>query len=247
MSSNPAYISDRALEHRASNLLREFFGHALFDCPIPVEDIVEKHLRLQLDFDDLTPRLISDEDRRLIEAATGKAPKILAATFIRDRSIFVDESLDPVEHPEMQGRYRLSVAHEIGHWELHRPSEADPAQGVLFETPEDRPLVLCRADRSRDSIERQATKFGAFLLMPKEVVLERWLQELGDLNPRTFQLSDLGGKAALESQMNDIARPFAVFFGTSVQATRIRLQEMRLLSIQAELELSWRLEDDALG
>ena len=27
----------------------------------------------------------------------------------------------PDEHPEMEGRFRFSVGHEIGHWDLHRP------------------------------------------------------------------------------------------------------------------------------
>ncbi|MBK8008612.1 MAG: ImmA/IrrE family metallo-endopeptidase [Rhizobiales bacterium] len=34
----------------------------------------------------------------------------------------IDDSLDPEENPSMLGRYRFTLAHEIGHWRLHRHS-----------------------------------------------------------------------------------------------------------------------------
>jgi hypothetical protein len=38
---------------------------------------------------------------------------ILAALKIEDRAILVDESLDPEANPATEGRYLLSIAHEI--------------------------------------------------------------------------------------------------------------------------------------
>ena len=46
-----------------------------------------------------------------------------------ERRIVIDESLDPEENPSMEGRYRFTLAHEVGHWRLHRHLFAkDPAQ-----------------------------------------------------------------------------------------------------------------------
>ena len=83
--------------------------------PIPIEDIVEKHLKLGIEFDD-THRLFGvprEPDRA--------DPDILGAIFFDESRIVIDESLDPEEHPFREGRYRFTLAHEGGgHWRLHR-------------------------------------------------------------------------------------------------------------------------------
>ncbi len=44
----------------------------------------------------------------------------------------IDESLDPKKNPAKEGRYRFTLAHEGGHWRLHRHLFAkDPAQASL--------------------------------------------------------------------------------------------------------------------
>ena len=76
--------------------------------PIPIEDIVEKHLKLGFEFDDMhqlfgVPR-----------SGLGFEPDILGAIFFDERRIVIDESLDPEENPSMEGRYRFTLAHEGG-------------------------------------------------------------------------------------------------------------------------------------
>ena len=88
--------------------------------PVPVEEYPRKHLKLTLDFDDLHEKLGIPRD--------GEEPEVLGALWAERGEVFIDESLDPDEHPEREGRYRFTLAHEIGHWCLHKNYLASPAQ-----------------------------------------------------------------------------------------------------------------------
>ena len=113
--------------------------------PIPIEDIVEKHLKLGIEFDDM--------HRLLRRAASGLGldPDILGAICFDERRIVIDESLDPEENPSKEGRYRFTLAHEGGgHWRLHRHLFAkDPAQASLFDEPA-APSVVCRSSQAKE-------------------------------------------------------------------------------------------------
>jgi len=63
----------------------------------------------------------------------------------------IDESLDRVENPNKEGRYRFTLAHEGGgHWRLHRRLFAkDPAQVSLFNEPAP-PSVVCRSSQAKE-------------------------------------------------------------------------------------------------
>jgi hypothetical protein len=62
-----------------------------------------------------------------------------------ERRVRVDSSLDPAEFPAKEGRYRFTVGHEVGHWQLHRHLFlANACQDSLFEAPSE-PSVVCRA------------------------------------------------------------------------------------------------------
>jgi hypothetical protein len=45
-------------------------------------------------------------------------PDTLGAIFLDngERLIKIDQSLDPETHPEKQGRFNFTLAHECGHW-----------------------------------------------------------------------------------------------------------------------------------
>ena len=64
--------------------------------PIPVEEILESHLELKFGFANLSEKL--------------NTPGVLGATWVLDRKVLIDETLDPVEHPRNEGRYRFTVA-----------------------------------------------------------------------------------------------------------------------------------------
>jgi len=122
------YLPDEAIERDAAALLAEYSQkrRVTITPPIPIEDIVEKHLKLRIEFDDMHAR------QNVPRPASGDT-MILGALY-GDGSIFIDESLDPEDNPTREGRYRFTVAHEGGgHWRLHRHLFGkDAAQVSLF-------------------------------------------------------------------------------------------------------------------
>lgn len=70
----------------------------------------------------------------------------------------------------MEGRYRFTLGHEAGHWQLHRQLlRAARDQGVLFgDAPQ--PTVICRTSQAKRPIELQADRFSAAVLMPRALV-----------------------------------------------------------------------------
>ena len=87
------FLPKSTIEREAERLSVEFFrrlGRPI-QAPIVVEDILEGHLGLSLDFDDL-------------ETVLG-VPDVLGALWVNRRGVFIDERLDPVAHPDQEGRY----------------------------------------------------------------------------------------------------------------------------------------------
>src|SRR5690606_23769397 len=76
----------------------------------------------------------------------------------------IDSSLEGNE-----GRFCFTLAHETGHWVLHRPLiEMEKVTVPLFSrepSAKATPAIICR-DGQRDPAEIQADKFAALLLMP---------------------------------------------------------------------------------
>ena len=108
------FLSENDIERAATSLLIEFGDlrkGGSIKPPVPVEKILEKHLKLTLDFDDL--------HKRLGIPRSGEEPEVLGALWA-DGEVFIDESLDPDKYPELESRYRFTLAHEIGHWCLHK-------------------------------------------------------------------------------------------------------------------------------
>ena len=130
MTLRVPYMPDEAIERDAEALLTQY-AHArgvAMKAPIPIEEIVEKHLKLRVEFDDL---------HRLLDvprSGLGLDPDIFGAIWLDSGRIVIDESLDPEERPAMEGRYRFTLAHEGGgHWRLHRGLfRSDRNQEALF-------------------------------------------------------------------------------------------------------------------
>jgi hypothetical protein len=107
MSIPVPYLSDEVIERDAAALLAEYARArgVTVRPPIPIEDIVEKHLKLRVEFDD-THKLFGIPRDPECDA------DILGAIFFDEARIVIDESLDPEENPAMEGRYRFTLAHE---------------------------------------------------------------------------------------------------------------------------------------
>jgi hypothetical protein len=249
MSKFVPYLAEEVIERDAEALLAEFSSarNVVIAPPIPIEDIVEKHLKLGIEFDD-THRLFGVPRSGL---DLGQGPDILGAIFFDDRRIVIDESLDPDENPLMEGRFRFTLGHEGGgHWRLHRHLFAkDPAQAALFGGPA-APSVVCRSSQAKERVELQADLYGACLLMPRKLVFDAWRKEFGTYEPFIFDAAK-HASAAIRPRWNGprmigeilrvitepehtyvfdlIARKFAPTFRVSPIAMRIRLEKLGLL------------------
>jgi hypothetical protein len=153
MSKPVPYLADEAIERDAAALLAEYAQArgVTVKPPIPIEDIVEKHLKIGIEFDD-THRLFGVPCSGL-----GLEPDILGAMFFDEARIVIDESLDPEENPAKEGRFRFTLAHEGGgHWRLHRHLfTKDPTQAALFGGSA-APSIVCRSSQAKERVEWQA-------------------------------------------------------------------------------------------
>lgn len=243
MTKFVSYVPDEAIEKDAQALLAEY-AHArgvTIEGPIAIDDIIEKHLKIGIEFDD-THRLFG-----VPRSGIGFDPDILGAIFFDQKRIVIDESLDPDENPAKEGRYRYTAAHEVGHWRLHRGLFGkDPAQGSLLEDASP-PSVICRTSQAKARIELQADLYASCVLMPRKLVLAAWDDAFPDRKPRVlkpttpidhsfveFSRQTYVTPARMEAETDDqaldrFAMPFAKKFLVSPIAMRIRLEKLGLL------------------
>jgi hypothetical protein len=244
MTMKVPYLHEEQIERDAAALLVEFAQARgiVIAPPIPIEDIVEKHLKLGIEFDDM--HRLFDHPR----SAFGLDPDILGAIWFDDRRIVIDESLDPEENPSREGRYRFTLAHEGGgHWRLHRRLFAkDPGQVSLFNGPTS-PSVVCRSSQAKEPVEWQADFYASCLLMPRKLVMAAWDEMFPDRKPRVLQpatpiehpfveidrlrRSSSGSyfTGSDDLVLEHFVKPFADRFLVSAIAMRIRLEKLGLL------------------
>ena len=236
------YLSEEVIEGDAVALLAEYeqARGVIIVPPVPIEDIIEKHLKLGIEFDD-THKLFG------IPRTSARDADILGAIFFDERRIVVDESLDSEKRTRVEGRYRFTLAHEGGgHWRLHRHLFAkDPMQAVLFDGPVS-PSVICRSSESKKPVEWQADFYASCLLMPRNLVFQAWQERFGNSNARILRpkyplclpANASDEMAAMfhslnqrqdDEEMNRYVLPFAKKFLVSMVAMRIRLERLGLL------------------
>jgi len=222
------YLPEKVLEEHANVLLDEWRQkQGDVSLPIPLDDLVELHLGLTYEVEDLQSRF-------------GTAD-ILGAIWFNDGSIRINSSLDPHHHPAMLGRFNFTLAHEIGHWRLHRQHlRNDPNAATLFE-PNSDPAFVCRDNDSKPE-EWQANYFAGCLLMPRRMVRDVWLDWRGDDEPVSVTELDIGAyhetrKRNEETAMEQFCKPLAKRFAVSSQAMRIRLQALEMLVKEKEPRL----------
>jgi len=208
------------LDHAAAELLRRYsaWKGAPARPPIDVDEIVEGLLELDFDVVDLREVL--------------GMPDVLGATWLDDGRICIDESLEGKE-----GRFAFTVAHEIGHWQLHRPIiEMDKVTLPLFaakpgDTPT--PAIVCRAREHKAPAEWQADQFAARLLMPASDVRAVMRALHGD-DPATVRGLEASRKAGqLDVQLRGVADGVIAngkFSNVSNEAMCYRLLDLKLVT-----------------
>jgi hypothetical protein len=219
------YLTLEKIEDAADSLLSAYgrrFGWS-GEPPVPVEEIVECHLELDFGFENF--------------AASQEHAGTLGALWVAERRIRIDESLDPTVYPAKEGRYRFTVSHEAGHWEMHRPLFLAKRQQPSFFEAEPEPNIICRAPLpqiKKEPIEWQADTFAGYLLMPKASVQHAWEDTYGTAGPyyAAGEIAALSAKWSLAEDRTptvSVAREMAEVFQVSAQAMQIRLLGLGLI------------------
>ena len=249
MDRDVPYLAEKAIERDAVTLLEGYkrARAGTLALPIPVDDIVENYLELSLDFADM-------HERHSIPRPPNGQPDIIGAIY-DDGSIFIDESLDPDDNPAREGRYRFTLAHEVGHWRLHSYLIIqDAAQISLFDTvgdPKvdtvDDPKFICRSSQAGKRVEWQANFYASYLLMPHKMICAVWDEFFPDRKPRVLQPQtptvhsfveiprahvSIAGFDISETEdevLERFCKPLAEVFAVSPIAMRIRLEKLGLL------------------
>ncbi len=228
-SGGVPFLHEKRIKEEADLLLAEYGQRhqPVVAPPVPVEDILEIHLQLLFEIADL-------------RAQFGFAD-VLGAIWINEQTVRVDQSLEPTSNPKKLGRYRFTLAHEIGHWRLHRSLYLEnAAQGNLFGAP-GAPAYVCRKAEAKKPVEWQADQFAANLLMPAALVKSAWSGWRGRLDPvvlddvrgdheeeacrRVEAFGDPSQPDQIESAILELfAKPMADMFQVSPQSMRIALE-----------------------
>ncbi len=213
------YLPKARIEQAATALIHAYARqYGLEDnIPVPVDSLLECSLGLTLEIGDLTERLGLND--------------VLGATWIESRTVMIDQSLEPTDNPLMEGRFNFTLAHEIGHWQLHRTQICNPSdQQSLFDFDME-PTIVCRTSQSREQMEWQADCFASYLLMPEDRIQRTWVEVYGSSEQYVAveeieKLKVLWGK---ERPTTEVARDMALLFNVSGQAMQIRLEDLGLV------------------
>ena len=162
-------LSRTQIDDEAKKFLIKYRPNALKEATkLDLENLIENDLGLNIDYQNL------DENHQ-----------ILGATVFKDgymNTMVFDIKLS--EDYKQEGRFLFTLAHEIGHWILHRKHFfIDEQQQSIFHLLEDENkdnFIICvkrnesamlyvRKKTPEEWIEWQADNFASSLLMPKDI------------------------------------------------------------------------------
>lgn len=221
------FVADAQLESATKDLLCRYatWKGAPVRPPINVDDIIEGYLGLDLAFADLQDMLgISDA---------------LGATFLKDKLVVVESSLEGKE-----GRACFTMAHEVAHWQLHRPLvEAEELALPLlpYDDLPEQPAIVCRKQHRKASAEIQADRFAARLLMPAADVRATVAALYGPKLPTWEHVQELRDKGEFDPQLHELATEIieaGAFHNVSNEAMRYRLLDLKLVVDASAPQLS---------
>lgn len=202
MAFHPAVLSYDALRESAAAFLDEF--HEERDLPVPIEEIIEFDFEIEvIPIDGILDDLEVD------------------AFLTSDlRTIYVDEFV-------MKHRYRrlrFSLAHEIAHYELHRPLY----EGARIRSVKD-------WQRVQDSIseedyawfEYQANALAGLILVPEQELGQKFKQAVATARKAGISESTIDSEAGRTYVADALANEFDV----SAQAIEKRMEKDGLWSV----------------
>ncbi len=216
------FLTERHIRRAVDALLTNALGSADPVLPVDLDDIVFGHL---CEHHDLR---FSDEEVLSRHGTRGElgrtelvAGRILVCADLKARDI---------------RRYRFTLAHEIGHWVLHRPLLADAqARGQLFDSEWTSTSTESSgfAVTNVSDAERQANIFASHLLLPRASLRTEFGKRFGAeplVCPTTTAMRAYTRALATTGAAG--SDPLADVFQASAEATAIALEESGLVTDQ---------------
>lgn len=207
-------IYKKDIDSIAAGFLMKYFPEALEKpMPLPVEDIAELSMGLEIDYvslgedkDILGMMIFSDGEVQVYDREKGRYIR----RHYRKGSLLVESST-----LEFRGRDRFTIAHEMIHWELHqlRFMAVNPGDRSAARACRCGAQTLMSPRTSEEWIEWQADSLAAAILMPENMFRKKAL-ELGAVD-----------RNAQESSLIDC---LAGCFGVSRKAAKIRMKNLGL-------------------
>ncbi len=214
-------LKDDEIENIAYDLLREFDSSILINpIRLPVAEILtylEKTYDLKVNITKLGSKNGMD---------------ILGRTMFSKNTICIDENIVNNNEP----LFLSTVAHEIGHWVLHRhkPILKEQPTEIMENIDDDRNNILPSARRklitTLDWMEHHAKVFGASLLMPRESFTNAVLliqQNIGV--SRNLGIIYYDHQRGSERDYRYVKSELQRTFRTSEESIHIRLKELGIL------------------
>jgi Zn-dependent peptidase ImmA (M78 family) len=226
MNKRIPYLSRTDMARRAGALLAEYgdkTGLAV-EPPVPVEEMIG--------FLGLRYRYVNFERINL--------PGVLGATYVNRRLVVVSGNLLDDSY---RGRAAFTMAHEVGHWVLHRHlADMDGPSGRGEE------VIFCRREDAGKPVEWQANYFAGCLLMPEAHVRQAFRQVFAPerielINVRSdFASSPFGFDFCVDNwpRMAEAVCEAGSFDNVSRQAMIIRLQDLGLVVNHTRQAAGWR-------
>ena len=218
------WISKKKIAQKATDLIDNFQALAKYEVkpPIPVEDIIERYLGLTLLYDDLYEVFGRD---------------VLGAVYVESKAICINERLF---ESSAEGRLVFTIAHEVGHWVLHRQHiEAQEKDGS-------RQIIVSKKGNSKETIEWQADYFASCLLMPEKEIREAFEKvcapEAIVVKNSLNDSNEGSGEEPFVEQWPFIAAAMCEaggFSNISKHAMIIRLQDLGLLVNKTKKKMDW--------
>jgi hypothetical protein len=143
--------------------------------PVPVTDIAESLLMLDI---------VEEDEIRALPGAPANCGPLSGLLTTADQTIWVDRR----EAQRSPQRKRFTVAHEIGHWDLHARRGAAKAYECACARDD------IREDGGAHEREREANEFANELIMPR-VIISTLAPELGFNLPLLAEHFDVSVRA----------------------------------------------------
>jgi hypothetical protein len=196
------WLNDFEIREKAERFLAAHYPQGRV--PIPIELIVEKAGV------DIVP-VPGLRDRYEVEAVTN----------VGGHTIWVDQGLSE----ERETRYRFTLAHEMGHIELHSPVFQSLLKSNLsFERCAD--VLLNLPDDVRRRIEFQARVFAGIVLVPKGPLLQHYSKTLPSCEALHRKATRMGltSSSAAKEAWDDLCVKISGVFNVSSEVVRRRLE-----------------------